>query len=101
MSMPISRHVIGIFPENINLNFLLFFLCAVLYSNICQKHFMILASLPGSVQIKNWKPLPFDAISGSPNDTVEDVIGHLLNVATLRIKLFRYVQLFHTPRKRL
>ncbi|KAG1714195.1 DNA-binding protein SATB2 [Nymphon striatum] len=43
----------------------------------------------GSIQIQNWKPLPFEAISPSPDCNVGDILGHLTNIATLRIKIFR------------
>ena len=44
----------------------------------------------GSIMIKDWKPLSFDAICRDPDATVEKVLGDLTNVVTLKIKLFGY-----------
>ncbi|XP_067010327.2 homeobox protein dve-1 [Anabrus simplex] len=43
----------------------------------------------GSVVIKNWKPLNFDKITDGSQATVEDILGELTTVATLRIELYR------------
>ncbi|GLG94716.1 DNA-binding protein SATB2 [Gryllus bimaculatus] len=43
----------------------------------------------GSVVIKNWKPLNFDKITDGAQATVEDILGELTTVATLRIELYR------------
>ena len=44
----------------------------------------------GAIQIKNWKPLTFDTITENPDATVDEILGDLTSVATLRIKLGRY-----------
>ncbi|XP_052086307.1 uncharacterized protein LOC127723643 isoform X5 [Mytilus californianus] len=41
----------------------------------------------GAIQIKNWRPLTFEAISNNPKSTVEDILGELTQVAKLRIRL--------------
>ncbi|XP_055954844.1 DNA-binding protein SATB2 [Patella vulgata] len=41
----------------------------------------------GAIQIKKWKPLCFDSISDNTQATIEDILGELTNVATLRIRL--------------
>ena len=43
----------------------------------------------GAVQIRNWKPLSFGAITDSRSATVQEILGDLSSVATLRIKLSR------------
>ena len=45
----------------------------------------------GYIQVKNWKPLCFDAITDSLNASVEEVLGDLIPVATLRVCLARWV----------
>lgn len=42
----------------------------------------------GVVQIKNWKPLAFDQITELPEATVGDMLSELVQVATLRIRLY-------------
>ncbi|KAL1476498.1 hypothetical protein MTO96_018486 [Rhipicephalus appendiculatus] len=42
----------------------------------------------GVVQIKNWKPLAFDQITELPEATVGDMLSDLVQVATLRIRLY-------------
>lgn len=42
----------------------------------------------GVVQIKNWKPLSFDQITELPEATVADMLSDLVQVATLRIRLY-------------
>ncbi|XP_075743156.1 homeobox protein dve-1 isoform X2 [Rhipicephalus microplus] len=42
----------------------------------------------GVVQIKNWKPLSFDQITELPEATVGDMLSDLVQVATLRIRLY-------------
>ena len=44
---------------------------------------------PGAIQIKNWKPLHFEAISDEKTATIEDILGELTQVATLRIRICR------------
>ncbi|ESO99167.1 hypothetical protein LOTGIDRAFT_173809 [Lottia gigantea] len=41
----------------------------------------------GAIQIKNWKPLEFDSICDNKHATIEDILGELTNVTTLRIRL--------------
>ena len=43
------------------------------------------------VQIKNWRPLTFDSITENTESTLEDILGELTTLATLRIKLCRLV----------
>lgn len=45
----------------------------------------------GAIQIKNWKPLTFDTITDYPDSTVEEILGDLTSIATLRIRLCRSV----------
>ncbi len=46
-------------------------------------------SLQGTIHIKNWKPLTFDTITESPNATLDEILGDLTSVTTLRIRLCR------------
>lgn len=48
----------------------------------------------GAIQIKNWKPLTFDNVTENPNATVESILGDLTSVATVRIRLCRFVNFF-------
>ncbi|KAL4218395.1 DNA- binding [Mactra antiquata] len=41
----------------------------------------------GAIQLKNWKPLCFDSITDSKSATIEDILGELTQVATLRIRI--------------
>ena len=41
----------------------------------------------GVIQLRNWKPLSLAAITDSGTATVQEVLGDLSSVATLRIKL--------------
>ncbi|KAK3088085.1 hypothetical protein FSP39_014495 [Pinctada imbricata] len=41
----------------------------------------------GAIQIKNWKPLSFDIITSDKNASLDDILGELTQVATLRIRL--------------
>lgn len=43
----------------------------------------------GAVQIKNWKALDLEQIADDELTSVEDMLGDLSNVATLRIKIIR------------
>lgn len=43
----------------------------------------------GTVQIRNWKPLPFEVITDNPDCTVEEILGDISSAATLRIRLSR------------
>jgi len=49
------------------------------------------AASKGLVVLKNWLPLDLDAIAEDPVLTVNDVLGELTTLATLRILVFRYV----------
>ncbi|GAB6028437.1 hypothetical protein CHUAL_002598 [Chamberlinius hualienensis] len=42
----------------------------------------------GALQIRNWKPLSFEAITDDGDATVGEILGELTTVATLRIRLF-------------
>ena len=53
-------------------------------------YFSLLFYNLGAIQIKNWKPLTFDTITENPDATVDEILGDLTSVATLRIKLGRY-----------
>ncbi|KAJ8322372.1 hypothetical protein KUTeg_000843 [Tegillarca granosa] len=44
-------------------------------------------TLFSAIQIKNWKPLLFDVITNDTKATIEDILGELTQVATLRIRL--------------
>ncbi|XP_052763296.1 uncharacterized protein LOC128205596 isoform X2 [Mya arenaria] len=41
----------------------------------------------GAIQIKNWKPLSFDTITDNSTANIEDLLGELTQVATLRIRI--------------
>lgn len=41
----------------------------------------------GAIQIKNWKALTFEAITDEKTATIEDILGELTQVATLRIRI--------------
>jgi len=49
------------------------------------------AASKGLVVLKNWLPLDLDTIAEDPVLTVNDVLGELTTLATLRILVFRYV----------
>ncbi|EEC00262.1 conserved hypothetical protein, partial [Ixodes scapularis] len=53
----------------------------------------------GVMQIKNWKPLSFDQITELPEATVGDMLADLVQVATLRIRLYRAVWRQRVPSK--
>lgn len=44
----------------------------------------------GTIQIRNWKPIPFEYITDNPNSTVEEIFGDISTASTLRILLTRY-----------
>lgn len=48
------------------------------------------AASKGLVVLKNWLPLDLDTIAEDPVLTVNDVLGELTTLATLRILVFRY-----------
>lgn len=48
------------------------------------------ASSKGFVVLKNWLPLDLDTIAEDPVLTVNDVLGELTTLATLKIVVFRY-----------
>ncbi|XP_052234572.1 uncharacterized protein LOC127847056 isoform X2 [Dreissena polymorpha] len=41
----------------------------------------------GAIQIKNWKPLSFDTIAENQSSNIEDLLGELTQVVTLRIRI--------------
>ncbi|XP_060573628.1 uncharacterized protein LOC132731457 isoform X3 [Ruditapes philippinarum] len=41
----------------------------------------------GAVQVKNWRPLDFETITDNKNATIDDMLGELTQVATLRIRI--------------
>lgn len=43
----------------------------------------------GAVQIKNWRALDLDQLTDNALVSVEDMLGDLTTVATLRIKITR------------
>lgn len=44
---------------------------------------------PGTILIKNWKPLPLEKVTDSPLITVGEILGELTSVITLRISVIR------------
>ena len=53
--------------------------------------YLSLIVILGVIQLRNWKPLTFDQISDSADATVGDILGDISSVATLRIRIYRYV----------
>ena len=49
------------------------------------------------MQIKNWRPLDLEQVTDNALVSVEDMLGDLTTVATLRIKITRYL-IHHTMR---
>jgi len=43
--------------------------------------------LSGYVELKNWKRLSTDDVASDPSATVEDILGDVIAIATLRIRL--------------
>lgn len=43
----------------------------------------------GTIQVRNWKPLPFEFITDNSDCTVEEILGDVASAATLRIRLSR------------
>ncbi|KAI0219185.1 hypothetical protein LSAT2_029218 [Lamellibrachia satsuma] len=41
----------------------------------------------GTIQIRNWKPLTFDTITENPDVTIEEILGDLTSLSTLRLRL--------------
>ena len=41
----------------------------------------------GYVELKNWKRLSTDDVASDPGATVEDILGDVIAIATLRIRL--------------
>lgn len=41
----------------------------------------------GYVELKNWKKLPTDDVARDPTATVEEILGDVIAIATLRIRL--------------
>ena len=44
----------------------------------------------GYIQVREWQPLPFHAITNDPDATVEQILGDMTNIAVLKIKLCGY-----------
>jgi len=42
---------------------------------------------PGYVELKNWKRLSTDDVASDPSATVEEILGDVIAIATLRIRL--------------
>ncbi|XP_023314292.1 uncharacterized protein LOC106654643 [Trichogramma pretiosum] len=49
----------------------------------------LILSARGSIVIRNWKPLATDRVADGPLLTVGDILAELINLATLRIQIFR------------
>lgn len=49
----------------------------------------LILSARGSIAIRNWKPLPIDKVADGPLLTVVDILAELINLATLRIQVYR------------
>ncbi|CAB0041431.1 unnamed protein product [Trichogramma brassicae] len=49
----------------------------------------LILSARGSIVIRNWKPLATDRVADGPLLTVGDILAELVNLATLRIQIFR------------
>ncbi|GFO44585.1 DNA-binding protein satb2 [Plakobranchus ocellatus] len=56
-------------------------LCKLGYSNAEARE------ATGGVQLKNWKTLPLDAVTDRAEATIEEMLGELTSVATLRVQL--------------
>ncbi|XP_045181524.2 uncharacterized protein LOC123540504 isoform X3 [Mercenaria mercenaria] len=41
----------------------------------------------GAIQVKNWRPLDFETITDNKSATIDDMLGELTQVATLRIRI--------------
>lgn len=65
------------------------FFCTITKFNEKFQQFIIIQYIPGAIQLKNWKPLSFDIITDDKTTTVDDILGELINSATLRIRLSR------------
>ncbi|CAF3849118.1 unnamed protein product [Rotaria sordida] len=44
----------------------------------------------GQILIKNWNPLPISTVTENRMVTVQDILGDLMNVAILKIRIFKY-----------
>ncbi|XP_023245666.1 uncharacterized protein LOC106644744, partial [Copidosoma floridanum] len=49
----------------------------------------LILSARGSIVIRNWKPLPTDKVAEGPLLTVGDILAELINLATLKIQVYR------------
>ena len=38
--------------------------------------------------IRNWKPIIFDDVSNNSSNTIGDILEHLVDVASIKIKIF-------------
>ena len=48
----------------------------------------------GSIKLKNWKSMSLDAITDDPSATVDNILGDMSSLATLKIRLRRYIFVF-------
>ena len=49
----------------------------------------LILSARGSIVIRNWKPLPTEKVAEGPLLTVGDILAELINLATLKIQIYR------------
>ncbi|XP_015188574.1 PREDICTED: uncharacterized protein LOC107072831 [Polistes dominula] len=49
----------------------------------------LIPSARGSIEIRNWKPLPMEKVAEGPLLTVGDILAELTSVATLKIQVYR------------
>lgn len=49
----------------------------------------LILSARGSIVIRNWKPLPTEKVADGPLLTVGDILAELINLATLKIQVYR------------
>ncbi|XP_058794433.1 homeobox protein dve-1 [Phymastichus coffea] len=49
----------------------------------------LILSARGSIVIRNWKPLPTEKVAEGPLLTVGDILAELINLATLKIQVYR------------
>ena len=49
----------------------------------------LILSARGSIVIRNWRPLPTEKVADGPLLTVGDILAELINLATLKIQVYR------------
>jgi homeobox domain-containing protein len=49
----------------------------------------LILSARGCIVIRNWKPLPTEKVADGPLLTVGDILAELINLATLKIQVYR------------